>query len=102
MNDTRSPAPDVVVYTGPFCPYCVQAKMLLKRKGVEFREVDVSRDPAIRADVMARSGQRTVPQIWIGEYHVGGCDDLYALDRAGKLDPLLAGPAPATTTNNNR
>lgn len=87
--------PEVVVYTGPFCPYCVQAKMLLKRKGVSFREIDVSKDPALRADVMARSGLRTVPQIWIGEYHVGGFDELYALDRAGKLDGLLAGRQPS-------
>jgi glutaredoxin 3 len=85
--------PEVVVYTGPFCPYCVQAKMLLKRKGVSFREVDVSKDPAQRAGVMAPSGLRPVPQIWIGEYHVGGCDELYALERAGKLDALLAGTA---------
>lgn len=84
---------EITVYTGPFCPYCVQAKALLKRKGAEFTEVDVSRDPALRADVMARSGQRTVPQIWIGDYHVGGCDQLYALDRAGRLDALLAGTA---------
>ena len=85
---------DVVVYTTPVCPYCVQAKQLLKRKGVPFREVDVGRDDALREDVMRRSGRRTVPQIWIGEYHVGGCDDLYALERAGRLDPLLAGTAP--------
>ncbi len=84
-------APEITVYTGPACPYCVQAKMLLKRKGAAFTEIDVSRDPAVRADVMARSGQRTVPQIWIGSYHVGGCDQLYALDRAGQLDALLAG-----------
>lgn len=86
---------DVVIYTTPICPYCVQAKQLLQRKGAAFREVDVSRDDALRQDVMARSGRRTVPQIWIGEYHVGGCDDLYALERAGKLDALLAGGKPA-------
>ena len=82
---------DIVVYTTPICPYCVQAKQLLTRKGAGYREVDVSRDPALRADVMQRSGRRTVPQIWIGEYHVGGFDDLYALERAGRLDALLAG-----------
>lgn len=82
---------DVVVYSTPICPYCVQAKQLLARKGVAYRDVDVSRDAALRQDVMTRSGRRTVPQIWIGEYHVGGFDDLYALERAGKLDGLLAG-----------
>lgn len=82
---------DVVVYSTPICPYCVQAKQLLTRKGVPYRDIDVSRDAALRQDVMTRSGQRTVPQIWIGEYHVGGFDELYALERAGKLDALLAG-----------
>lgn len=82
---------DVVVYSTPICPYCVQAKQLLARKGVAYRDVDVSRDAALRQDVMTRSGRRTVPQIWIGEYHVGGFDELYALERAGKLDGLLAG-----------
>jgi len=82
---------DVVVYSTPSCPYCVQAKQLLTRKGVSYREIDVARDAALRQEVMQRSGQRTVPQIWIGEYHVGGFDDLYALERAGKLDALLAG-----------
>lgn len=86
---------DVVVYSTPICPYCVQAKQLLARKGVAFRDVDVSRDAALRQDVMTRSGRRTVPQIWIGEYHVGGFDELYALERAGKLDGLLAGPPAA-------
>ena len=84
-------APDIVVYTTPVCPYCVQAKQLLARKGAAYREIDVSRDAALRQEVMARSGRRTVPQIWIGDYHVGGFDDLYALERAGKLDALLAG-----------
>ncbi len=84
---------EVVLYTTPVCPYCVMAKKLLQRKGIAYREVDVSRDPALRQDIMARSGRRTVPQIWIGEYHVGGFDDLYALDRAGRLDALLAGSA---------
>lgn len=84
-------AVDVVLYTTPVCPYCVRAKQLLARKGVAYREIDVSRDDALRAEVMARSGRRTVPQIWIGEYHVGGFDELYALDRAGRLDGMLAG-----------
>jgi glutaredoxin 3 len=85
--------PDIVVYTTPVCPYCVRAKQLLARKGATFREIDVSRDDALRQDVMQRSGRRTVPQIWIGERHVGGFDDLYALDQRGELDTLLAGGA---------
>lgn len=83
--------PDIVVYTTPVCPYCVAAKQLLKRKGAAFREIDVAADAALRQEVMQRSGRRTVPQIWIGEYHVGGFDDLNALERAGRLDALLAG-----------
>lgn len=81
---------DVVLYTTPICPYCVAAKMLLKRKGVAYREVDVSRDPALRQEVMQRSGMRTVPQIWVGDHHVGGFDQLNALEREGRLDALLA------------
>lgn len=84
---------EVVIYTTPICPYCVQAKRLLARRQVNYREIDVSRDGELRAEVIRRSGQRTVPQIWIGEHHVGGSDELYALDRAGKLDTLLAGAA---------
>jgi glutaredoxin 3 len=82
----------VEIYTTPFCPYCHAAKRLLDRKGVAYSETDVSRDPALRAAMTQRAlGRRTVPQIFIGETHVGGSDDLHALDHAGKLDPLLAG-----------
>jgi glutaredoxin 3 len=82
----------VEIYTTPLCGYCHAAKRLLTQKGVAFTEIDVSRDADLRATMTQRSGGgRTVPQIFIGETHVGGCDDLYALDRAGKLDPLLAG-----------
>jgi glutaredoxin 3 len=81
----------VEIYTSPICGYCHAAKRLLTQKGVAFTEIDVSRDPAQRSTMMQRSnGGRTVPQIFIGGTHVGGCDDLYALDQAGKLDPLLA------------
>ena len=80
----------VVVYSKSWCPYCVMAKRLLSSKGVNFEEIDVEADPAIMQKMMAESGQRTVPQIWVGETHVGGFDQLSALDRAGKLDPLLA------------
>ncbi|MDP2226874.1 MAG: glutaredoxin 3 [Moraxellaceae bacterium] len=82
---------DIVMYTTPVCPYCVRAKHLLKQKGVTWTEVDVSRDAEARMALMARTKQRTVPQIFINDQHVGGSDDLYALERAGKLDALLAG-----------
>lgn len=89
MGSTQAAGPDVVVYTKPFCPYCTAAKALLREKGVAFREVDVSRDDALREDLVARTGRRTVPQVFVGETHVGGYDDLAALDRKGGLDPLL-------------
>jgi glutaredoxin 3 len=80
------------IYTTPICPYCHAAKQLLTRKRVPFREIDVSGDPALRQAMIQRAnGRRTVPQIFIGDRHVGGSDDLHALDRAGKLDALLAG-----------
>ncbi|HET8726823.1 MAG TPA: glutaredoxin 3 [Alphaproteobacteria bacterium] len=83
--------PAVTVYSSPFCPYCFMAKKLLKDKGVTFEEIDVAKEPARRAEMRERAhGRHTVPQIFIGDAHVGGCDDLYALDRAGKLDPMLA------------
>jgi glutaredoxin 3 len=82
----------VEIYTTPICPYCHAAKRLLQKKGVAFAEIDVSRDPALRAAMTQRAGgRRTVPQIFVGGQHVGGCDDLHDLDHAGKLDPLLAG-----------
>jgi glutaredoxin 3 len=81
----------VEIYTTPICPYCLAAKRLLQKKGVEYSEIDVSRDPALREAMIQRArGRRTVPQIFVGEVHVGGCDELYDLDQAGKLDPLLA------------
>ena len=81
----------VTIYTTPICPYCVRAKSLLGKKGVAYDEVDVMMDCKAREEMLAKSGgARTVPQIFIGETHVGGCDDLYALDREGKLDPLLS------------
>ncbi len=79
----------VVMYTTPICPYCVRAKMLFKRKGVSYEEIDVSRDNDLRLKLMQQTKQRTVPQIFINEQHIGGCDDLYALERQGALDPLL-------------
>ena len=83
--------PPVTIYTTRFCPYCADAKALLRRKDVRFDEIDVSGDRAGRAAMTERAGGRTsVPQIFIGERHVGGCDDLFALDADGRLDPLLA------------
>lgn len=83
---------EIVIYTTPVCPYCVRAKSLLKQKGVtQIKEIDVSGSDEIRQDMMQKAGgRRTVPQIFINGQHIGGSDDLYALDRAGKLDALLA------------
>jgi glutaredoxin 3 len=82
----------VTIYTTKFCPYCIMAKRLLTKKGASFEEIDVSRAPEVRAEMTAKAGGRgTVPQIWIGGTHVGGCDDLYELDRSGSLDGLLGG-----------
>ncbi len=82
----------VEIYTKTFCPYCARAKALLQAKGAEFEEHEISIDAPRRAEMIQRAGGRTtVPQIFIGDRHVGGSDDLYALDRNGQLDPLLAG-----------
>jgi glutaredoxin 3 len=81
---------DIEIYTTPTCGFCHAAKRLLTTKGASFREISVAGDPNLRQEMMARSGRHTVPQIFIGGVHVGGCDDLYALERAGRLDPMLA------------
>jgi glutaredoxin 3 len=82
--------PKVKIYTTPICPYCVRAKALLKKKGATFDEVDVFMDADARQEMEDKSnGARSVPQIFIGEKYVGGCDELYALDSEGRLDPLL-------------
>ncbi len=81
----------VTIYTRDFCGYCAAAKRLLSQKGVDFVEHDASFSPDLRKEMIQRAnGRSTFPQIFIGETHVGGCDDLYELDRTGKLDPLLA------------
>ncbi len=81
----------VEIYTTPICPYCVRAKRLLDEKGVDYREINVMGNASARAAMLDRTnGQRTVPQIFVGDTHVGGSDDLYALERDGKLDTLLA------------
>ena len=81
--------PTIEVYTQPWCPYCAQAVRLLQRKGVEFREIDAPHGTPERTEATQRSGRTTVPQIFIDGRHIGGCDDLMALDRSGRLDPLL-------------
>ena len=81
---------DVVIYTRDGCPYCTKAKGLLAAKGVAFTEYNASSDPAYRSVMIEKSGRNTFPQIFVGATHVGGCDDLHALDAAGRLDPLLA------------
>ena len=81
---------EIIVYTTNYCPYCVKAKQLLLKKGVEFEEVDLTDDDAARMKLVEKSGGRkTVPQIFINNQHIGGCDDLYALDTKGELDSLL-------------
>lgn len=81
---------DVTIYTTAYCGYCHSAKRLLSQKSIDFKEIDVGGRPDLREDIRVRSGGRTtVPQIWIGATHVGGCDDLYALEESGELDKLL-------------
>ncbi|MCH8952773.1 MAG: glutaredoxin 3 [Proteobacteria bacterium] len=83
--------PPVEIYTTPFCGYCHMAKRLLKGKGIAFSETNVLLNPSLRIVMAQRAGgRRSVPQIFIGQTHVGGCDELYALERAGKLDAMLA------------
>lgn len=82
---------DIVIYTTFMCPYCARAKALLEKKGQTYNEIDVTYDAATREEMSKKAGGlRTVPQIWINGQHVGGSDDLHALDKAGKLDPMLA------------
>lgn len=84
--------PEIIVYSKSWCPYCHAAKALLARKGAAFTEIDVTRDPEGQREMARRAnGRSTVPQIFIGGRHIGGCDDLHALDAKGGLDPLLAG-----------
>ncbi len=80
----------VTIYTKPFCPYCTRAVSLLTRKGVHFNEIEAGMDPALRQEMMQKSGRSTYPQIFIGDKHVGGCDDLMALESKGELDKLLS------------
>jgi glutaredoxin 3 len=85
----EKPVAKVLMYCTAACPFCQSAERLLMEKGVKIEKIRVDLDPARRAEMAQKSGRRTVPQIWIGERHIGGCDDLYDLDRRGGLDPLL-------------
>lgn len=80
----------VTLYTTRYCPFCVRAKALLDHKAVTYTDIRVDNNPELRQEMMAKSGRHTVPQIWIGEHHVGGCDELMALERSGDLDAMLA------------
>ena len=80
---------EVTIYTTRFCPFCVRAKALLANKAVDFEEIAVDQDMQKRQEMMEKAGRHTVPQIWVGETHIGSCDELYMLERAGKLDDLL-------------
>lgn len=80
----------VIMYSSRLCPFCFRAKALLTQKNVQLEERIVDGEPALREQMMAESGRHTVPQIWVGEVHVGGCDDLVALESSGKLDQMLA------------
>jgi glutaredoxin 3 len=82
-------APQILMYSTPWCPYCAQARALFTAKGVSYQDIDIEAHPEQRAEMIRRSGRRTVPQIFIGERHIGGADDMHELDRAGGLDPLL-------------
>lgn len=85
-----APTPEIEVYSGDYCPYCTRAKQLLQRKNLQYREIRVDMDPNEREKMIQRAkGRRTIPQIFINGTHVGGCDDLYALESAGKLDELV-------------
>jgi len=87
--------PNIVIYTTAWCPFCIRAKALLDRKGVAYEEIPVDGNPTLRAEMASKAGRTSVPQIWIGDKHIGGCDELHALERAGRLDPFAAGLRPA-------
>jgi glutaredoxin 3 len=79
----------VTIYTKPYCPYCIRAVTLLEKKGADFTEIEAAFDPEKKAEMVQKSGRATFPQIFVGERHIGGCDDMLALDREGRLDALL-------------
>ena len=81
--------PRIIIYSSQYCPFCFRAKSIFQQKSVPFEEINVDTDTAQRQEMMQKSGRRTVPQIWIGDLHVGGCDDLMALQSSGELDKIL-------------
>ncbi|MDD2738175.1 MAG: glutaredoxin 3 [Methylomonas lenta] len=81
--------PEIIIYTGRLCPYCTMAKRLIERKGASYTEIDVDSEPGLRQDLMEKTKRRTIPQIYIGDRHIGGFDDLQAMDYRNELDPLL-------------
>jgi glutaredoxin 3 len=89
LQEHRPAMADVVIYTRPFCGFCARALSLLGQKGVAYTEIEAGMDPEKRQEMVQRSGRNTFPQIFIGGTHIGGCDEMMALERAGKLDPLL-------------
>ena len=89
MTGSSGAAPRVVMYATGWCPYCTRARQLLERKQVSFELIDIDVSRELRQQMIARSGRTSVPQIFVGDTHVGGCDDLHALEAAGRLDPLL-------------
>ncbi len=84
-------SPGITIYVAGWCPYCQRAMHLMSQKNLAFTEINVEDDPKFRDEMVERSGRRTVPQIFIGDKHIGGCDDLFALDRSGELDRLIQG-----------
>jgi glutaredoxin 3 len=84
-------SPGITIYAAGWCPYCQRAKNLLVQRNLGFIEINVEDDPKFRDEMVKRSGRRSIPQIFIGERHIGGCDDLFALDRSGELDRLIQG-----------
>lgn len=82
--------PNILIYTSNLCPYCIMTKRLLDKKGAVYNEINVDSEPGLRQEMMLKTKRRTVPQIYIGDFHIGGFDDLYALEQQSRLDPLLA------------
>ena len=88
-NAVKGPQHGVVMYSTRFCSYCMQARALLSSKGVGFTDIGIDGNPTLRSEMIEKSQNHTVPQIWIGEQHIGGCDELFALERMGQLEPML-------------
>ena len=89
IRSVSGSTPIVTLYTTRYCPYCIHAKQLLEQKNVRYKEISVDQKPHLRQQMMEKSGRHTVPQIWINQQHIGGCDDLFALEHSGQLDQLI-------------